>query len=122
VVLKGGVIAWAQMGDANASIPTPQPILPRPMFGAAPAVAAASSVTFIAPAAEDLDLAGRIGLTSRLVPVRDTRRLSKDDMPENGARPAVRVDADTFQVTIDGEVVEADPATELPMAQRYFMF
>jgi urease subunit alpha len=122
VVLKGGVIAWAQMGDANASIPTPQPVLPRPMFGAAPAVAAASSITFIAPAAEDRDLAGRIGLASRLVPVRDTRRLSKADLPENGARPAVRVDADTFQVTIDGEAVEADPATELPMAQRYFLF
>jgi len=122
VVLKGGVIAWAQMGDANASIPTPQPILPRPMFGAAPAVAAASSITFVAPAADDLDVAGRIGLASRPVPVRDTRRLSKADLPENDARPAVRVDADTFQVTIDGDVVEAAPATELPMAQRYFMF
>jgi urease subunit alpha len=122
VVLKGGIIAWAQMGDANASIPTPQPILPRPMFGAAPAVAAASSITFIAPAAEGLDLGGRIGLGSRLVPVRDTRGLSKDDLPENAARPQVLVDADTFQVTIDGEAVEADPATELPMAQRYFMF
>ena len=123
VVLKGGAIAWAQMGDANASIPTPQPVLPRPMFGTSPAVAAATSVTFVAPAALDGgDLSGRFGLESRLVPVRDTRRLTKADLPENDARPDVRVEPDTFAVTIDGELVEAAPAAELPMAQRYFLF
>ncbi|MGQ0521038.1 MAG: urease subunit alpha [Actinomycetota bacterium] len=122
-VLKGGVIAWAQMGDANASIPTPQPVLPRPMFGAAPAVAAGSSITFVAPAAlASGDLADRLSLRSRLVAVADTRRLTKADLPENGARPDVRVHADTFAVTIDGELVEAAPAAELPMAQRYFLF
>jgi urease subunit alpha len=123
VVLKGGFIAWAQMGDANASIPTPQPILPRPMFGAAPKAAAATSVTFVAPLAlESGDLADRLGLERRLVPVADCRAVTKDDLVNNTARPDVRVDADTFAVTIDGDLVEAAPAEVLPMAQRYFLF
>jgi len=122
VVVKGGVIAWAQMGDANASIPTPQPVLPRPMFGAAPAVAASTSVTFVAPQAVDTGIGERLGLASAVVPVSDTRRLTKGDMPENTACPDVRVEPDTFAVTIDGELVEAQPAAELPMAQRYFLF
>ncbi len=123
VVVKGGFVAWAQMGDANASIPTPQPILPRPMFGAAPPVAAATSVIFVAPLAlEGGDLAGRLGLAKPLVPVADCRHLTKDDLAENTARPDVKVDADTFAVTIDGELVEAQPAEVLPMAQRYFLF
>ncbi|MCU1484234.1 MAG: ureC, partial [Actinomycetia bacterium] len=123
VVVKGGVIAWAQMGDANASIPTPQPVFPRPMFGAVPRVAAATSVTFVAPVAlETEELADRLALGSRLVAVRDTRRLTKADLPQNDALPDVRVDPDTFAVTIDGDLVEAAPATELPMAQRYFLF
>jgi urease subunit alpha len=123
VVLKGGFIAWAQMGDANASIPTPQPILPRPMFGAAPKAAAATSITFVSPLAlESGDLADRLGLESRLVAVGDCRSVTKDDMVNNVARPDVRVDADTFAVTIDGELVEAAPAEVLPMAQRYFLF
>jgi urease subunit alpha len=122
-VVKGGFVAWAQMGDANASIPTPQPVLPRPMFGASPAVAAATSLTFVAPVAlASGDLADRVGLASRLVPVRSTRALTKADLIGNDARPDVRVDADTFAVTIDGELVEAEPATVLPMAQRYFLF
>jgi urease subunit alpha len=123
LVLKGGVIAMAQMGDANASIPTPQPVLPRPMFGAVPRVAAGASVTYVAPGAlEQTDLADRLGLDSPLVGVRDCRSLTKDDLPENTARPDVRVDADTFAVTFDGELVEAAPASVLPMAQRYFLF
>jgi urease subunit alpha len=122
VVVKGGAIAWAQMGDANASIPTPQPQLPRPMFGAAPLVAASTSTTFVAPAAVDADLAGRFGLRSRIVPVRNCRQLTKLDMPGNDALPDVRVDADTFAVTIDGERIEEAPVAELPMAQRYFLF
>jgi urease subunit alpha len=123
VVLKGGFVAWAQMGDANASIPTPQPMLPRPMFGAAPKAAAATSVTFVAPLAlESGDLAGRLGLESRVVAVGDCRSVTKADMVNNVARPDVRVDADTFAVTIDGELVEAAPAEVLPMAQRYFLF
>jgi urease subunit alpha len=123
LVLKGGFVAWAQMGDANASIPTPQPVWGRPMFGSSPAVAAATSVSFVAPVAlEEGRLVERLGLRRRLVPVRDTRRLTKADLPLNDARPDVRVAPDTFAVTIDGELVEADPAVELPMAQRYFLF
>ncbi|MGE3619145.1 MAG: urease subunit alpha, partial [Acidimicrobiia bacterium] len=123
VVLKGGMIAWAQMGDANASIPTPQPVLPRPMFGAAPGVAGASSVAFVAPLAlEEPGGVAELGLAHRLVAVGDTRRLTKDDMVGNDARPGVTVDPDTFAVRIDGELVEAAPVDVLPMAQRYFLF
>ncbi len=122
LVLKGGMIAWTQMGDANASIPTPQPILPRPMFGAAPRVAGQSSVAWVAPAAMEDGLADRLGLDRALVPVADTRSRGKADLPENTALPDIRVDPDTFSVSVDGEVVEADPVAELPMAQRYFLF
>jgi urease subunit alpha len=122
VVLKGGVIAWGAMGDANASIPTPQPVLPRPMFGAAPRVASATSVHFVASAALEDGLADRLALRRPLVAVADTRRLGKNDMPLNDALPRIEVEPDTFTVRIDGEVVEPEPATELPMAQRYFLF
>ncbi|MGE0309279.1 MAG: urease subunit alpha [Acidimicrobiia bacterium] len=123
VVVKGGFIAWAQMGDANASIPTPQPVLPRPMFGAHGRAAALSSINFVAPLAlERSDLADVLGVDKPLVAVRNCRSLTKDDMVENTARPDVRVDADTFAVTIDGDLVEAAPAASLPMTQRYFLF
>jgi len=121
-VLKGGMIAWAAMGDANASIPTPQPVLPRPMFGAAPAAAAATSLAFVAPAALEDGLGDRLAVRRRLVAVADVRRRTKADLPENDALPDIAVEPDTFTVRIDGEVVEAAPATELPMAQRYFLF
>ncbi|MGK5558580.1 urease subunit alpha [Actinomadura kijaniata] len=122
LVIKGGVIAWAAMGDANASIPTPQPMLPRPMFGAAPVVAAGTSLHFVSEAALGDGLAGRLEVRRRLVPVKDTRRLGKADMPLNDALPSIEVDPDTFTVTIDGDEVEPAPAAELPMAQRYFLF
>jgi urease subunit alpha len=122
LVIKGGMIAWAQMGDANASIPTPQPILPRPMWGAAPVVAAGTSVHFVSAAAVEDGLAGRLAVRRRMVPVKDTRGLGKRDMPLNDALPRIEVDPDTFTVSIDGERVEPAPATELPMAQRYFLF
>ncbi|WP_198955013.1 urease subunit alpha [Kineosporia sp. R_H_3] len=121
-VLKGGVIAWAAMGDANASIPTPQPILPRPMFGAAPTTAAATSVHFVAPVALEDGLADRLDVRRRLVAVEDVRSRGKADMPQNTATPRIEVDPDTFTVRIDGEVWAEEPATELPMAQRYFLF
>jgi urease subunit alpha len=121
-VLKGGMIAWAAMGDANASIPTPQPILPRPMFGAAPRVAPQSSVAWVAEAALEEDLAARLHVERRLVPIRGTRALGKTDLPENTATPDIRIDPDTFTVTIDGDVVTESPAVELPMARRYFLF
>ncbi|MEU5751085.1 urease subunit alpha [Streptomyces sp. NPDC047829] len=122
LVLKGGQIAYAQMGDANASIPTPQPVLPRPMFGAHGTAPAANSVGFVAGAALDDGLAERLGLGRELVPIRSTRGLTKADMRENDALPRVEVAADSFAVTIDGELVEPAPAVELPLAQRYFLF
>ncbi len=122
VVLKGGFVAWAAMGDANASIPTPQPILPRPMWGAYGRVPARTSLSFVAPAALEAGLAGRLGLSRDLVPVTDVSARGKADMVNNDTMPDIRVDPDTFTVRIDGEVVEAAPAKELPMAQRYFLF
>ncbi|GAA3738142.1 urease subunit alpha [Streptomyces tremellae] len=122
LVMKGGQIAYAQMGDANASIPTPGPVLPRPMFGALGRAAAAGSVTFVAEAALDAGLPERLGLDKPFAAVRGTRGVTKADMRENDALPRVEVDADTFTVTIDGEPVEPAPATELPLAQRYFLF
>ncbi|MEM9034307.1 MAG: urease subunit alpha [Actinomycetota bacterium] len=122
VVVKGGFVAWAQMGDANASIPTPQPELPRPMFGAAPPVAGRTSLAFVSQLALDDGLDERLGLDRPMVAVTDTRSVSKDDLVNNTARPDIAVNADTFAVTVDGEAMEVEPAVELPMAQRYFLF
>jgi urease subunit alpha len=121
-VIKGGMIAWAAMGDANASIPTPQPVLPRPMFGAEPAAAAATSVHFVSRQAVDDGLADRLAVRRRLVAVKDVRGVGKAQMPLNDALPEIEVDPDTFTVRIDGDVWHEDPAVELPMAQRYFLF
>ncbi|MGW2652534.1 urease subunit alpha [Streptomyces sp. NPDC001478] len=121
-VIKGGQIAYAQMGDANASIPTPQPVLPRPMFGATGRAPAANSLTFVSAAAIEDGLPGRLGLGKRFVPITSTRGVTKADMRENDALPRVEVDPDSFAVTIDGDPVEPEPAAELPMAQRYFLF
>lgn len=121
-VIKGGMIAWAAMGDANASIPTPQPVLPRPMFGAAPAAAAATSVHFVAPQAVDDGLADRLDIRRKLVAVNNVRRVGKAHMPLNDAMPDIEVEPDTFTVRIDGQVWQEQPAVELPMAQRYFLF
>lgn len=121
-VIKGGMIAWAAMGDANASIPTPQPVLPRPMFGAAPASAAATSVHFVSPQAIEDGLADRIDVRRSLVAVADCRHVGKAQMPLNDAMPRIEVDPDTFTVRIDGDVWQEQPAAELPMAQRYFLF
>ncbi|MDG4666877.1 urease subunit alpha [Mycobacterium sp. 236(2023)] len=121
-VVKGGMIAWAAMGDANASIPTPQPVLPRPMFGASPAAAAETSVHFVAPQAIEAHLADRIAVNRALVPVGNVRAIGKAQMPLNDATPDIQVDPDTFTVRIDGDVWQEQPAAELPMAQRYFLF
>jgi urease subunit alpha len=122
VVVKGGFIAWGQMGDANASIPTPQPVWPRPMFGASGVTAAKTSVTFVSPAALDAGIEQELDVRGRLVAVSDTRSLGKDDLPENSARPRIDVEPDTFAVRVDGELIEEQPAAVLPMAQRYFLF
>ncbi|MEU2082904.1 urease subunit alpha [Streptomyces albus] len=122
VVIKGGQIAYAQLGDANASIPTPQPVLPRPMFGATGRAPGANSVNFVTQTALDDALPERLELGKRFVAIRDTRPVTKADMRQNDARPDVRVDPDTFTVTIDGTPVDPSPAKTLPMAQRYFLF
>jgi urease subunit alpha len=122
LVLKGGTIAWANVGDANASIPTPQPVLPRPMFGASPRVAAESSVAWVAPLALERGLPDRLELGRQLVPVADCRSVGKADLPRNDALPHIEVDPESFEVRIDGELQVEDPATELPLAQRYFLF
>jgi urease subunit alpha len=122
VVIKGGMVAYANVGDANASIPTPQPVLPRPMFGAASSVAGVLSVAFVAGAAIDGGLEDRLGLSRRLVPVASTRQLAKSDLPNNSALPEITVEPDSFTVRIDGEVVTEQPAVTLPMTQRYFLF
>jgi urease subunit alpha len=121
-VLKGGLIAWAPLGDPNASIPTPQPVFGRPMFAGAGRAAADASLAFVAPAALEGGLAERLGLRRCLIAVADTRRLRKNDLPENAALPEIRVDPDTFRVWVDGEEIEPRPAAELPLAQRYFLF
>ncbi len=120
VVVKGGFAAWAQMGDANASIPTPQPVFPRPMFGASPMAAARTSVAWVAPVALESDLDVRV--ERELVACADTRAVGKADMVENTATPDISVDPDTFEVHVDGELMTEAPAAELPMAQRYFLF
>ncbi|MBO1332381.1 urease subunit alpha [Streptomyces sp. VRA16 Mangrove soil] len=122
VVLKGGQIAYAQMGDANASIPTPQPVMPRPMFGAYGKAPAANSLNFVTETAIEDGIVERLGLDRSFVPIRSTRGRSKADMVNNDALPRVEVAPDSFAVLIDGELVEPAPAAELPLAQRYFLF
>ncbi|MGN8025170.1 urease subunit alpha [Microbacterium sp. 22242] len=120
LVIKGGTIAWAALGDPNASIPTPQPVLMRPAFG--DAIGAESSVTFVSPAALDDGLAGRLGLRRRLLPVAPTRKVGKAQMRNNDALPAIDIRPDTFDISIDGERVEPAPASVLPLAQLYTIF
>ena len=123
LVLKGGFIAFAAMGDANASIPTPQPVWGRPMFGAHGNARAATNVTFLSAAGMATVAAGGLpGLRRRLEPVRDTRSLSKRDLPRNDALPVMEVDSDSYNVRADGELLVCEPLAVAPLAQRYFMF
>jgi urease subunit alpha len=122
LVLKSGVIAWAQMGDANASIPTPQPELPRPMFGAFGSLPARLGRHFVSATALETGFADRWSSDRPLVATQNVSALTKADLPENDALPRIDVDPETFTVRIDGEAVEPVYATELPMAQRYFLF
>ncbi|ABW30073.1 urease, alpha subunit [Acaryochloris marina MBIC11017] len=122
MVIKGGFIAWSQMGDANASIPTPQPVHMRPMFGGFGGVIAATSLTFVSQAAMEMGIPGQIGLQKNVVAISNTRNLSKADMKLNDALPKIEVDSETYEVRADGELLTCEPATVLPMAQRYFLF
>ncbi len=122
IVIKGGLIAWSVMGDANASIPTPQPVLYRPMFGAFGSAPYSTSVTFTSQAALEAGIPARLGLRKRVVPVQRCRTIAKRDMVLNSATPRLEVDPETYEVRADGELLTCEPATELPLAQRYFLF
>ncbi len=122
IVLKGGFIAWAQMGDPNASIPTPQPLVMRPMFGAFGRATGATSLAFVSAAGLAAGVAARYGLGKRAVAVRGCRTVSKRDMKLNDALSAITVDPETYVVTADGEALRSAPAAVLPLAQRYFLF
>jgi urease subunit alpha len=122
IVIKGGMIAWSQMGDANASIPTPQPVHMRPMFGSFGGAIAATSLTFVSQAALLRDIPQQIGLKKPAVAVSGIRQLSKLDMKLNSTLPQIDVDPETYEVRADGELLICEPATILPMAQRYFLF
>lgn len=122
LILKGGMIAAAAMGDANASIPTPQPVHYRPMFGAFGGALAATSLTFVSQAALDNPQVKSLGLKKTLSAVKNTRNLGKKDMIHNDYTPDITVDPETYLVHADGQLLMCEPATSLPMAQRYFLF
>ena len=122
MIIKGGLIAWSAMGDANASIPTPQPVLYRPMFGAFGSAVAATCLTFISKAALEAGIPTKLDLKKTAVAVEKCRTISKADMVHNAATPAIEVDPETYEVRADGEVLTCEPAEVLPLAQRYFLF
>ena len=123
MVLIGGSIAIAQMGDPNASIPTPQPVYSRPMFGAMGRAVEASAVTFVSAAAQSAGIAASLGLAKATLAVENTRGgIGKAAMKLNDACPAIEVDPETYEVRADGELLTCEPADVLPMAQRYFLF
>jgi urease subunit alpha len=122
LIIKGGMIASAPMGDANASIPTPQPVHYRPMFGSFGAACQSTSVSFVSQAALADGLRERLGLRKQLVAVRGTRTIRKRDLIHNAYQPRIDVDPQTYEVRADGELLRCEPATVLPLAQRYFLF
>ena len=122
LVIKGGSIVAAPMGDPNASIPTPQPVHYRPMFGAFGKALTASAVVFVSKAAAKGKLRERLGIEKSFVAVEHTRDISKKSMVHNSATPDITVDPETYEVTADGELLTCAPAEVLPMAQRYFLF
>ncbi len=122
LVIKGGLIVLGQMGDPNATLPTPQPVWMREAFGASTGVAPFLSTSFVAPAALEGGLEERLGLSRRLSPIGSTREVTKADMVNNHALPSIQVDPETFMVTIDGEQIVPTPVAEVPLAQRYTLF
>ncbi|MEO7035484.1 MAG: urease subunit alpha [Polyangiaceae bacterium] len=122
LIIKGGMIVAAPMGDPNASIPTPQPVHYRRMFGALGGARTATAVTFVSQAALDNDVIRRVGMKKRAVAVRGTRTIKKKDLIHNGALPKIEVDSQTYEVRADGQLLTCEPASVLPLAQRYFLF
>ncbi len=121
-MIKGGTIVAAPMGDPNASIPTPQPVHYRPMFGAFGKAVAAGALVFVSKAAMRGRLREKLGVEKEFVAVEHTRDITKKSMVRNDATPKITVDPETYEVTADGELLTCAPATQLPMAQRYFLF
>ncbi|WP_068507694.1 urease subunit alpha [Leptolyngbya sp. O-77] len=122
LVIKGGLIAWAQMGDANASIPTPQPVHMRPMFASFGGAIANTSFTFLSKAGVQNGIPERLKLQREVLPVTNIRQVTKKDLKLNDYTPRIEVDPETYEVRADGELLTCEPATVLPMAQRYFLF
>ncbi len=122
MIIKGGFIAWSLMGDANASIPTPQPVLYRPMFGSFGGATTATSLTFLSKVALEEELSNKLGLRKTAVAVENCRTIGKASMIHNDATPNIEVDPETYEVRADGELLTCEPATVLPLAQRYFLF
>lgn len=122
IVIKGGFPMSAAMGDPNASIPTPQPVLTRPMFGSFGRAPYTTSVTFLSARALEREVPQSLGLQKRVAAVRGCRGISKRDMKLNDALPRIEVDAETYEVRADGQLLSCDPLAVLPMAQRYFLF
>jgi urease subunit alpha len=122
MIIKGGMIAWSAMGDANASIPTPQPVIFRPMYGSFGGALHSTSLTFVSRAAVHSGLREKLGLKKRAVAVNHCRGLSKRDMINNDALPRMEIDPETYEVRADGVLLTCEPAQVLPMAQRYFLF
>ena len=120
LVIKGGVIAYAQMGDANASIPTPQPVYPRPMFGSYGNAVGPTSLAFVSQASRER--VGEYGLAKEVVPVEHCRDIGKADMRLNDVVPNIEVDPETYKVNVDGEEITCEPAEKLPLAQLYHLF
>jgi urease subunit alpha len=122
MVIKGGVIAWAQMGDPNASIPTPQPVFMRPMFGSFGKATGPCSVAFVSQLCKSKNIAKNYGLTKRIAAVKGCRKMTKRDLKWNNALPKITVDPETYEVRADGELLTCEPAKLLPLAQRYYLF
>ncbi|MDE2674260.1 MAG: urease subunit alpha [Paracoccaceae bacterium] len=122
LVLIGGTIAMAQMGDPNASIPTPQPVYSRPMFGAYGKSVESSAVTFVSAIAQSMEIGSRLGLSKKTIAVKNTRGIGKKDLPLNNSTPEMEVDPETYEVRANGELLTCEPAETLPLAQRYFLF
>ena len=120
LVIKGGMINWANMGDPNASLPTPQPMIYRPMFGAFGGALQRTCLTFVSAAAKQSGIAERLCLKRQVVAVRGTRQLTKGNMILNGATPNIEVNPETFEVVVDGTRVNLTPAKVIPLAQLYW--
>jgi len=120
MVIKGGIIAHAQMGDPNASIPTPQPVYPRPMFGAQGNAVGPTSLAFVSQAS--LETVASYNLSKRAVAVSNCRDIGKKDMKRNDLTPNIHIDPETYRVTVDGETLTCEPAAKLPLAQLYHLF